>query len=110
MQEMAAEVSAALSQSDPNLVLSAAFKLRITQRDLATLQEGGWLNDEVSFCKEVMGGGKQIAGNSTNFFYFVLWHYLKTSLKKQTNWIKHAKMTGFRELHQLSSGCSEGYK
>lgn len=50
MQEMAAEVSAALSQSDPNLVLSAAFKLRITQRDLATLQEGGWLNDEVSFC------------------------------------------------------------
>lgn len=44
---MAAEVSGALAQSDPNLVLSAAFKLRITQRDLATLQEGGWLNDEV---------------------------------------------------------------
>lgn len=44
---MAAEVSCALAQSDPNLVLSAAFKLRITQRDLATLQEGGWLNDEV---------------------------------------------------------------
>lgn len=47
LQEMMAEVSCALSQSDPNLVLSAAFKLRITQRDLATLQEGGWLNDEV---------------------------------------------------------------
>lgn len=46
-KEMAAEVSGALAQSDPNLVLSAAFKLRITQRDLATLQEGGWLNDEV---------------------------------------------------------------
>ncbi|KAM9842019.1 sentrin-specific protease 2 isoform 1-T1 [Aulostomus maculatus] len=46
-REMAAEVSSALAQSDPNLVLSAAFKLRITQRDLATLQEGGWLNDEV---------------------------------------------------------------
>lgn len=44
---MAQEVSSALAQSDPNLVLSAAFKLRITQRDLATLQEGGWLNDEV---------------------------------------------------------------
>lgn len=44
---MAAEVSCALAQSDPNLVLSAAFKLRITQRDLATLQEGSWLNDEV---------------------------------------------------------------
>ncbi|XP_054469537.1 sentrin-specific protease 2 isoform X2 [Anoplopoma fimbria] len=46
-KEMAAEVSCALAQSDPNLVLSAAFKLRITQRDLATLQESGWLNDEV---------------------------------------------------------------
>ncbi|XP_034530765.1 sentrin-specific protease 2 isoform X2 [Notolabrus celidotus] len=46
-KEMAAEVSCALAQSDPNLVLSAAFKLRITQRDLSTLQEGGWLNDEV---------------------------------------------------------------
>ncbi|XP_039994070.1 sentrin-specific protease 2 isoform X2 [Xiphias gladius] len=46
-KEMTAEVSGALAQSDPNLVLSAAFKLRITQRDLATLQEGGWLNDEV---------------------------------------------------------------
>lgn len=46
-KEMVAEVSCALCQSDPNLVLSAAFKLRITQRDLATLQEGGWLNDEV---------------------------------------------------------------
>ncbi|GAA6213353.1 sentrin-specific protease 2-like [Lates japonicus] len=46
-KEMAVEVSGALAQSDPNLVLSAAFKLRITQRDLATLQEGGWLNDEV---------------------------------------------------------------
>ncbi|KAM3594846.1 uncharacterized protein V6R79_014854 [Siganus canaliculatus] len=46
-KEMAAEVSCALAQCDPNVVLSAAFKLRITQRDLATLQEGGWLNDEV---------------------------------------------------------------
>ncbi|KAF3701051.1 Sentrin-specific protease 2 [Channa argus] len=46
-KEMAVEVSGALAQSDPNVVLSAAFKLRITQRDLATLQEGGWLNDEV---------------------------------------------------------------
>lgn len=46
-KEMAVEVNGALAQSDPNLVLSAAFKLRITQRDLATLQEGGWLNDEV---------------------------------------------------------------
>ncbi|XP_047201962.1 sentrin-specific protease 2 [Girardinichthys multiradiatus] len=46
-KEMVMEVSEALAQRDPNLVLSAAFKLRITQRDLSTLQEGGWLNDEV---------------------------------------------------------------
>ncbi|XP_056282997.1 sentrin-specific protease 2 isoform X1 [Pseudoliparis swirei] len=46
-KEMAAEVSCALAHSDPNRVLSAAFKLRITQRDLATVQEGGWINDEV---------------------------------------------------------------
>uniref|UniRef100_A0A3Q2P6X5 Sentrin-specific protease 2 n=1 Tax=Fundulus heteroclitus TaxID=8078 RepID=A0A3Q2P6X5_FUNHE len=46
-KEMSAEVSEALAQRDPNLVLSAAFKLRITQRDLSTLLEGGWLNDEV---------------------------------------------------------------
>ncbi|XP_062853785.1 sentrin-specific protease 2 [Trichomycterus rosablanca] len=46
-KEMQQEVSAALAQRDPNLVLSSAFKLRITQRDLATLREGCWLNDEV---------------------------------------------------------------
>lgn len=46
-KDMALEVSCAMAQSDPSLVLSAAFKLRITQRDLATLQDGGWLNDEV---------------------------------------------------------------
>lgn len=44
---MAIEVTEALDQRDPNFVLSAAFKLRITQRDLATLKDGGWLNDEV---------------------------------------------------------------
>ncbi|XP_061599738.1 sentrin-specific protease 2 [Cololabis saira] len=46
-KEMAEDVSRALAQSDPNLVLSSAFKLRITHRDLVTLQEGSWLNDEV---------------------------------------------------------------
>lgn len=52
-QEMQQEVSSALAQRDPNLVLSSAFKLRITQRDLATLQEGAWLNDEVGNTPEV---------------------------------------------------------
>nr|XP_046180295.1 sentrin-specific protease 2-like isoform X4 [Oncorhynchus gorbuscha] len=46
-KEMAVEVGRALAQRDPNLVLSSAFKLCITQRDLASLQEGSWLNDEV---------------------------------------------------------------
>ncbi|XP_033843712.1 sentrin-specific protease 2 isoform X2 [Periophthalmus magnuspinnatus] len=73
-KEMAAEVSSALSQRDPNLVLSAAFKLRITQRDLATLQEGGWLNDEVInfYLSLVMdrssGGGLRVYSFSTFFF------------------------------------------
>ncbi|KAK7904187.1 hypothetical protein WMY93_016794 [Mugilogobius chulae] len=73
-KEMAAEVSSALSQRDPNLVLSSAFKLRITQRDLATLQEGGWLNDEVInfYLSLVMdrssGGGPRVYSFSTFFF------------------------------------------
>ncbi|XP_034418831.1 sentrin-specific protease 2 isoform X2 [Cyclopterus lumpus] len=75
-KEMAAEVSCALAQSDPNLVLSAAFKLRITQRDLATLQEGGWINDEVinfylSLVMERCSGeaaGLKIYSFSTFFF------------------------------------------
>ncbi|XP_068437159.1 sentrin-specific protease 2 [Clinocottus analis] len=75
-KEMAAEVSCALAQSDPNLVLSAAFKLRITQRDLSTLQEGGWLNDEVinfylSLVMERCSGqaaGLKIYSFSTFFF------------------------------------------
>lgn len=62
---MQQEVSAALAQSDPNLVLCSAFKLRITQRDLATLQEGSWLNDEVvSFQKTFIRNAPYI-GNMT---------------------------------------------
>jgi hypothetical protein len=56
---MAEEVSAALNQADPSLVLSAAFKLRITQRDLATLREGNWLNDEVHSLVRPNGGTSQ---------------------------------------------------
>ncbi|XP_061700755.1 sentrin-specific protease 2 isoform X2 [Syngnathoides biaculeatus] len=75
-KEMAADVFRALAQSDPYLVLSAAFKLRITQRDLATLQEGGWLNDEVInfyFCLVMdqcsdWAGGARVYSFST-FFY-----------------------------------------
>ncbi|XP_041827340.1 sentrin-specific protease 2 [Melanotaenia boesemani] len=75
-KEMAAEVSGALAQSDPNLVLSAAFKLRITQRDLATLQEGGWLNDEVMnfylslIMERFSGDGGQLKIYSFSTFFF----------------------------------------
>ncbi|XP_048091206.1 sentrin-specific protease 2 isoform X1 [Alosa alosa] len=77
-KEMQMEVSAALAQRDPNLVLSSAFKLRITQRDLATLQEGSWLNDEVinfylnlvmSRSEEQKGlGGQKVYSFNTFFF------------------------------------------
>uniref|UniRef100_A0A8C7GEF0 Ubiquitin-like protease family profile domain-containing protein n=1 Tax=Oncorhynchus kisutch TaxID=8019 RepID=A0A8C7GEF0_ONCKI len=74
--EMAVEVSRALSQRDPNLVLSSAFKLCITQRDLASLQEGSWLNDEVInfYLSLVMihsssaGQGLKVYSFSTFFF------------------------------------------
>uniref|UniRef100_A0A8C7P2Q9 Ubiquitin-like protease family profile domain-containing protein n=1 Tax=Oncorhynchus mykiss TaxID=8022 RepID=A0A8C7P2Q9_ONCMY len=75
-KEMAVEVSCALSQRDPNLVLSSAFKLCITQRDLASLQEGSWLNDEVInfYLSLVMtrsssaGQGLKVYSFSTFFF------------------------------------------
>ncbi|XP_071243880.1 sentrin-specific protease 2-like isoform X2 [Salvelinus alpinus] len=75
-KEMAVEVSRALSQRDLNLVLSSAFKLCITQRDLASLQEGSWLNDEVInfYLSLVMtrsssaGQGLKVYSFSTFFF------------------------------------------
>lgn len=75
-KEMATAVSRALAQSDPNLVLSAAFKLRITQRDLATLQEGGWLNDEVInfylslITERSSGGAAELKVYSFSTFFF----------------------------------------
>lgn len=75
-KEMAVEVSRALSQRDPNLIVSSASKLRIAQRDLATLQEGSWLNDEVInfYLSMVMErssgprGGPRVYSFSTFFF------------------------------------------
>nr|XP_046180294.1 sentrin-specific protease 2-like isoform X3 [Oncorhynchus gorbuscha] len=75
-KEMAVEVGRALAQRDPNLVLSSAFKLCITQRDLASLQEGSWLNDEVInfYLSLVMihsssaGQGLKVYSFSTFFF------------------------------------------
>ncbi|KAG7326980.1 hypothetical protein KOW79_010381 [Hemibagrus wyckioides] len=74
-KEMQQEVSVALAHRDPDLILSSAFKLRITQRDLATLQEGSWLNDEVInfylnlvMAREQEVGGKKVYCFSTFFF------------------------------------------
>ncbi|KAJ8350357.1 hypothetical protein SKAU_G00254870 [Synaphobranchus kaupii] len=63
-KEMLQEVTQALGQKDPNLVLSSAFKLRITQRDLATLRNGSWLNDE----RGEQDGGRKVYTFSTFFF------------------------------------------
>ncbi|KAK2827467.1 hypothetical protein Q7C36_018393 [Tachysurus vachellii] len=46
-KDMASEVKDILALQDPNLVISKAFKLCITQGDLATLREGCWLNDKI---------------------------------------------------------------
>ncbi|CAM4640626.1 unnamed protein product [Leuciscus chuanchicus] len=46
-KDMASEVRHILKQDDPNMVISTAFKLCIRQSDLATLEEGSWLNDMV---------------------------------------------------------------
>ncbi|XP_061082340.1 sentrin-specific protease 2 [Conger conger] len=74
-KEMLQEVSQALGQKDPNLVLSSAFKLRITQRDLATLRDSSWLNDEVInfylnlvMSRSEQGGGRKVYAFSTFFF------------------------------------------
>ncbi|XP_018581724.1 sentrin-specific protease 2 isoform X2 [Scleropages formosus] len=74
-QEMQQEVRQALVQKDPNLVLSSAFKLRITQRDLTTLKDGGWLNDEVInfymnllMCRNEQGRGRKVYAFNTFFF------------------------------------------
>ncbi|XP_023695921.2 uncharacterized protein senp2 isoform X1 [Paramormyrops kingsleyae] len=74
-KEMQQDVSWALEQRDPNLVLSSAFKLRITQRDLATLQEGSWLNDEIInfymnllMCRNEQGNCRKVYAFSTFFF------------------------------------------
>jgi len=44
---MSSEVKHILEQDDPNMVISTAFKLCIRQSDLATMEEGSWLNDMV---------------------------------------------------------------
>ncbi|XP_048017277.1 uncharacterized protein LOC125249118 isoform X1 [Megalobrama amblycephala] len=46
-EDMSSEVNDTLALQDPNQVISRAFKLCITQGDLATLKEGCWLNDKV---------------------------------------------------------------
>lgn len=67
---MLQEVSAALAQRDPDMVLSSAFKLRLTQRDVATLQDGSWLNDEVQSLKVCESEKISSRPWKQEFFYF----------------------------------------
>uniref|UniRef100_UPI00398EB149 LOW QUALITY PROTEIN: sentrin-specific protease 2 n=1 Tax=Pristiophorus japonicus TaxID=55135 RepID=UPI00398EB149 len=46
-EKMAEEVRKALDYGEPDEVLSTGFKLRITRKDISTLCNYSWLNDEV---------------------------------------------------------------
>ncbi|XP_008835212.1 sentrin-specific protease 2-like [Nannospalax galili] len=46
-EDMEKEISDALGPGPQDEILSSAFKLQITRRDIQTLEDGQWLNDEV---------------------------------------------------------------
>ncbi|XP_043549328.1 sentrin-specific protease 2-like isoform X1 [Chiloscyllium plagiosum] len=46
-ERMVEEVKKALDPGEPDEVLSTGFKLRITRRDIGTLRNYSWLNDEI---------------------------------------------------------------
>ena len=48
--DMEEKIAAALRPGQPSQILSEAFRLQITRRDIATLGGLNWLNDEVSTC------------------------------------------------------------
>lgn len=50
MKEMEAEVNRALKGGNCHEVLSEGFGLSLTRKDLQTLSNLNWLNDEVSTC------------------------------------------------------------
>lgn len=50
MKEMEAEVNRALKGGNCHEVLSEGFGLSLTRKDLQTLSNLNWLNDEVSIC------------------------------------------------------------
>uniref|UniRef100_A0A8C4STT6 Ubiquitin-like protease family profile domain-containing protein n=1 Tax=Erpetoichthys calabaricus TaxID=27687 RepID=A0A8C4STT6_ERPCA len=69
------EVHKALSHSNPDEVLSSAFKQRITCRDLQTLGHQKWLNDEVInfymnllITRSEQEGGLKVYAFNTFFF------------------------------------------
>ncbi|XP_039612283.1 sentrin-specific protease 2 isoform X1 [Polypterus senegalus] len=74
-KDMEDEVQKALSHSNPDEVLSSAFKQRITCRDLQTLGHQRWLNDEVInfymnllITRSEQEGGLKVYAFNTFFF------------------------------------------
>uniref|UniRef100_A0A8C4SRC5 Ubiquitin-like protease family profile domain-containing protein n=1 Tax=Erpetoichthys calabaricus TaxID=27687 RepID=A0A8C4SRC5_ERPCA len=75
LYDMEDEVHKALSHSNPDEVLSSAFKQRITCRDLQTLGHQKWLNDEVInfymnllITRSEQEGGLKVYAFNTFFF------------------------------------------
>ncbi|XP_055073934.2 uncharacterized protein [Misgurnus anguillicaudatus] len=77
-EDMESEVKDILALQDPNLVISKAFKLCITQGDLATLKEGCWLNDKViNFYLSLLMKRNSDQLGSLKVFFFSTFFYSK---------------------------------
>ncbi|KAF4115100.1 hypothetical protein G5714_002589 [Onychostoma macrolepis] len=92
-EDMASEVKDILALQNPNLVISTAFKLCITQSDLATLKEGCWLNDKiVNFYLSLLMKRNSDQVGSLKVFSFSTFFYPKLQSGKAhaavKNWTK----------------------
>lgn len=54
-QEMEKEIKSVFRGGNQDEVLSEAFRLTITRKDIQTLNNLNWLNDEVSSCRGAAG-------------------------------------------------------
>lgn len=61
-QEMEKEIKSVFRSGNQDEVLSEAFRLTITRKDIQTLNNLNWLNDEVG---AEMGDGAGLGGNGT---------------------------------------------
>ncbi|XP_042201639.1 uncharacterized protein LOC103191445 isoform X2 [Callorhinchus milii] len=93
-EAMAAEVKQVLGRGDPDQLLASGFKLKITRKDICTLCNNCWLNDEVInfyMCLIVergRGPGQLRAHAFSTFFYLKLQsggHHAVRQWTKATN-------------------------